>query len=262
MAVYALTDDLEPDLESLAAVAPGRTVVLGWTCGCPPSARARELAGSAGARVIEDRTQALLDHDEVRGDGAVLDVEGWTGSLDGGGAVSRVTLEPPRWAEPDRERLAERARARALGAASPSAAARDHTGPSDRAVPPSDAPHAAPRPISRAGAREALWVFDAPAARVRMEAAAARYMAAEGRRSPFTYWPPGTVAHGFPFVLADPELRSALEAALPGALTRPLVAARPEAAARAEALLALPCHAGTTATHVGAVLAALDSVTA
>jgi methionyl-tRNA formyltransferase len=237
---YKVGADLDPDAESLARAATGRTVVLTWVCGRPPSSAVRELARRVGDRVIEDRTQALLDGDPILGDAAVVDLEGWTGSLDGGGIFARDVLSEPAWLEPDPVRLGERARERALAAEAQTSPVR---------APRFDA---APRPISRAGAREALLSFDAPAARGRMERAAGRYMAAMGRRCPFTHWPPDTVAHGFPLLVPDVAERAAIDAALPGLVARPLTGGP-----RAEALIALPCHAGTTTAQVDGIVAAL-----
>jgi methionyl-tRNA formyltransferase len=237
---YALGADLEPDAESLARAAAGRLVVLTWVCGRQPSAAIRELARERGRAVLEDRTQALLDSDPIRGDAAVVDLESWTGSLDGGGLLARDGLSEPDWRESDTARLGQRARERALAAEGVPLAAVERRF------------DAAPRRISRAGAREALLAFDAPAARARMEQAAGRYMAALGDRCPFTHWPPGTLAHGFPLLVRDAAERAAIDAALPGLVRRPLAGGP-----GAEALLALPCHARTTAAHVDAAVAAL-----
>ncbi|RKQ92896.1 methionyl-tRNA formyltransferase [Solirubrobacter pauli] len=199
---YALDALLDPSPGSLADAAPGRTVVLSWTCGRPPSARARRIAAEHGARVVEDRTGALLSRDPIEGT-AVLDLATWTGSRDGAALVHGGT-------------------------------------------------HIAADTISADGAREALTVFDAATARARMERAATRYMAALGPVAAFTHWPPGTVAHGFPIIIEDAALRERIDAALPGLVTRPLMGHE-----RAQAVLALPCHAGVTDAHVDTVLSAL-----
>ncbi|HEY4095235.1 MAG TPA: formyltransferase family protein [Baekduia sp.] len=213
---YALGADLRPEGDALAAVAPGRTVVLAWPCGRPPSEAVRRLAAARADRVVEDRFQALLAVDPWRGDDALVDLAAWTGSRDGAGVVS------------DRADLA--------------------TGGDPR-----------PRPLSRAGAYEAFAAFDAAAARAAMAAAAQRYQKALHRHCPFTHWPPGTVAHGFPVVVEDSTTRAAITRELPGLVIAPFAALAGDdaAAARAAALLALPCHAGVTAGHVDHVLAGL-----
>jgi hypothetical protein len=194
--------------------------------------------------VIEDRTQALLDVDPWRGDDALLDLAAWTGSVDGAGVVTERALAATS-APVDVAELARRAAARVTAVES------------DAPVTDELPFDLAPRPISRTGAREALTAFDAPAARAAMAAASARYLDDLHRWCPFTHWPPGTVAHGFPIVVQDAAVRAAITRELPGLVRTALAPLDERGAERAAALLFLPCHAGVTAAHAEAIVAGL-----
>jgi methionyl-tRNA formyltransferase len=244
---YPLGRDLQPTPAALRAAATGgRAIVLGWPFGRPPSRAVRALAMDT-ARVVEDRSLALLDVDPWEGELGVLDLSRWTGSLDGAGAVGEH-LEPNSWAQIELTDLAARAGARiaSIEAGEPVEAERrlDDT---------------VPRPISMIGRREALESFDPARARATMAVATAAYLEALHRWCPFTHWPPATCAHGFPIVVDDPALRSAIDAELGDAVTQPLVSLNDQgpSAARAAALLELPCHAQTGPEQVAGVIAAL-----
>lgn len=88
------------DPDALRHAAAGRTVVLSWTCGRPPSSRTRALAAQHARRVVEDRTGALLSRDPIEGDAAVLDLAAWTGSREGAGVVHRGGLQAPATIDP------------------------------------------------------------------------------------------------------------------------------------------------------------------
>lgn len=158
VATYALGPEYDPEPSSLLAAAPGRTVVLQWICGRPPSARIRRLAAEHGARVVEDRTSALLNRDPIEGT-AVLDLATWTGSRDGAGLVHDGSSDATDSISPDGAREAltafdaatartrmERAAARYMAALAPIAAL--------RSWPPGTVAHGFPIVVHDAALRE------------------------------------------------------------------------------------------------------------
>jgi len=248
---YDLDERLAARPESLAAaLATGACVaVLPAPFGHRCDARAVELAHAAGATVLEDRSAAALGAQPLAGELAVVGVHPWLAVPDGALLLSAAALAEPRWLPPDMTLVGRRLEAAARAAEA------------DRAQPYADAGDAgAPRAMSRWSQTALADGAAIASARTAAADAARDLMAALAPACPFTHWPTGTHAHGFPLIVEDPAATLAALVEADVDVVRPWVAGASGGRDLAERLLLITD--GRAAAAASALAAEPIAVTA
>jgi methionyl-tRNA formyltransferase len=185
---YRLDDRLEPDRLSLVdACEAGAVVVLPAGFGRPCSGEGAAIARGAGCSIVEDRSAAVLSSLPLVGDVAVVALRPWLDVPDGALLLSAEQIAAPDWEEPDLEVIGRRLELAAI------AVEHGHEAPEV-----DDSGDAAPRSMSRWSQRQLEGDSPLPAARSRADQMARELMGKLGSSCPFTHWPIGAHAHGFP----------------------------------------------------------------
>jgi len=197
---YALGDDLRPELGSLrTALSPDALVVLPAPFGqrCDPAAA--DTIRAAGCRLLEDRTTAPLSELELVGDHAVTSLYPWLPVPDGALLLSAKPLPEPFWLPAPLALVGDRVE-RAAGELEDGA---DHELAFQRSYVAGEIEDPDAGRMSRWTERALRDGTVLAGLRSSADQLARELMHRLGESCPFTHWPIGTHAHGFPVLLAD-----------------------------------------------------------